>query len=212
MEYVTLAILFFILSPGILLTIPPVGKKIFRSGQTSMIAALVHAIVFVGILYLLESQGWIEDFKNKRKHGKGKKGKKSASTSSSASTTASTTTTTSTPTTPSVTIPTVEARTGPTNILPPRQSVMRMNGRSVLGGDRDGPLGGGRDGPLGGDRDGPLGGDRDGPLGGGRDGPLGGGRDGPFGGAGRSTLPRAEQFTSMYKQYENFQNSQCCGF
>ena len=200
MEYVTLAILFFVLSPGILLTIPPVGKKIFLSGKTSIIAALVHAIVFVGILYLLESQGWIEDFKNKRKRGKGKgkgKGKKSSSTTSTPSTTSSET--------PSVTIPTVEARTGPTNIGPQRENVMRMDGRSILG-DRDGR---GRDGPFGGDRDGPGG--RDGPLGGGRDGPLGGGRDGPLGGGrGRSSLP-TEGFESMYKQYENFQNGSCCG-
>jgi hypothetical protein len=67
MKYITLAILFFLLSPGILLTIPPVGKKIWMSGQTSITASLVHAIVFVGILYLVESQEWIsEDFASKR--------------------------------------------------------------------------------------------------------------------------------------------------
>ncbi len=61
MKYLTLAILFFLLSPGVLLTLPPVGKKIWMSGQTSMTAAIVHAIVFVGILYLVESQGWISE-------------------------------------------------------------------------------------------------------------------------------------------------------
>ena len=61
MKYLTLAILFFLLSPGVLLTLPPVGKKIWMSGQTSITAAVVHAIVFVGILYLVESQGWISE-------------------------------------------------------------------------------------------------------------------------------------------------------
>ena len=40
------ALLFFILSPGVLLTLPPAGRGIFMSGQTSVLAALVHAIVF----------------------------------------------------------------------------------------------------------------------------------------------------------------------
>jgi len=61
MKYITLAILFFLLSPGVLLTLPPVGKKIWMSGQTSITAAVVHAIVFVGILYLVESQDWISE-------------------------------------------------------------------------------------------------------------------------------------------------------
>ena len=55
MKYLVLAILFFVLSPGVLLTLPPVGKKIWMSGQTSITSALVHAIVFVGILYLIQS-------------------------------------------------------------------------------------------------------------------------------------------------------------
>ncbi len=54
-KYLVLAVLFFVLSPGVLLTLPPVGKKIWMSGQTSITSALVHAIVFVGILYLIQS-------------------------------------------------------------------------------------------------------------------------------------------------------------
>lgn len=42
--YTTL--LFVLLSPGVLLTIPPVGKKLFMSGKTSLLAVLVHALVF----------------------------------------------------------------------------------------------------------------------------------------------------------------------
>lgn len=63
MKYVVLAILFFVLSPGVLLTLPPVGKKIWMSGQTSMVAAAVHAIVFVVVLCLLSQYGIIEGFK-----------------------------------------------------------------------------------------------------------------------------------------------------
>jgi hypothetical protein len=40
-------LLFFILSPGVLLTIPPCSKGLFMSGQTSILAAAVHAVVFV---------------------------------------------------------------------------------------------------------------------------------------------------------------------
>jgi hypothetical protein len=43
-------LLFVLLSPGILLTLPPVGSKIFMSGKTSLIAVLVHAVVFYVIL------------------------------------------------------------------------------------------------------------------------------------------------------------------
>ena len=39
-------ILFILLSPGLLLTLPPVGKKLFMSCQTSVVAVFVHALVF----------------------------------------------------------------------------------------------------------------------------------------------------------------------
>ena len=47
-------LLFILLSPGLLLTLPPVGKKVWMSGQTSLQSVLVHAFVFVAILYFLE--------------------------------------------------------------------------------------------------------------------------------------------------------------
>lgn len=62
MKYITLALLFFVLSPGVLLTIPPIGKKWLCSGQTSIMAAAVHAVVFAVILCLLNSYGLIEGF------------------------------------------------------------------------------------------------------------------------------------------------------
>jgi hypothetical protein len=45
-----LVLLFVLLSPGILLTLPPGGKGVFMSGQTSLVAAAVHAFVFVLVL------------------------------------------------------------------------------------------------------------------------------------------------------------------
>ena len=70
MKYLVLAILFFVLSPGVLLTLPPVGKKIWMSGQTSITSAIVHAIVFVGILYLIQQNTmWIEGFATKKDNG-----------------------------------------------------------------------------------------------------------------------------------------------
>lgn len=46
-------VLFILLSPGLLLTLPPVGKKIFMSCQTSTVAVFVHALVFAFALYNL---------------------------------------------------------------------------------------------------------------------------------------------------------------
>ena len=46
-------LLFIVLSPGLLLTLPPVGSKIFMSCKTSLVAVLVHAAVFGLALYLL---------------------------------------------------------------------------------------------------------------------------------------------------------------
>ncbi len=45
-----LILLVFLLSPGVLLTLPPGGKGVFMSGQTSLAAAAVHAVVFAVVL------------------------------------------------------------------------------------------------------------------------------------------------------------------
>jgi len=47
------AVLFFVLSPGIVLTLPPGGRGIFCSRQTSVMAAAVHAVVFFAVGYVL---------------------------------------------------------------------------------------------------------------------------------------------------------------
>jgi len=43
-------VLFILLSPGVLLTLPPVGPRVFFSGKTSLLAVLVHAVVFYLLL------------------------------------------------------------------------------------------------------------------------------------------------------------------
>jgi hypothetical protein len=55
MSLLVAGLLFFVLSPGVLLTIPPGSRGLFLSGQTSVLAALVHAVVFVAVAYLLTS-------------------------------------------------------------------------------------------------------------------------------------------------------------
>lgn len=70
MKYVILALLFFVLSPGVLLTLPPIAKKWWMTGQTSMMAAAVHAIVFAVVLYLLNSYGIVEGFTAKKASAK----------------------------------------------------------------------------------------------------------------------------------------------
>ena len=48
--------LFVALSPGLLLTLPPGSAGVFRSGQTSVPAAFVHAIVFAVLFAILRKQ------------------------------------------------------------------------------------------------------------------------------------------------------------
>ena len=48
--------LFLALSPGLLLTIPPGSGGLLQSGQTSVSAALTHAIVFAVVFALLRRQ------------------------------------------------------------------------------------------------------------------------------------------------------------
>jgi len=48
--------LFIILSPGMLLTLPPGSSGIFGSGQTSVAAAVTHSLVFALVFALLRKQ------------------------------------------------------------------------------------------------------------------------------------------------------------
>ena len=47
------ALLFILLTPGVLLTLPPGSKGIWMSGQTSLIAVGVHTLVFALIFSFL---------------------------------------------------------------------------------------------------------------------------------------------------------------
>lgn len=48
-----LVLIIFALSPGVLLTLPPGRGGIFMSGNTSTVAAFVHALLIVLILYVI---------------------------------------------------------------------------------------------------------------------------------------------------------------
>ena len=48
-------LLFILLSPGLLLTLPPIGKSFFMTGKTSVMAIIVHAAVFATLLYYASS-------------------------------------------------------------------------------------------------------------------------------------------------------------
>ena len=50
---VFLTLIIFVLSPGVLLTIPPTKGGIFMSGNTSKTAAFVHALLIVLLLHFI---------------------------------------------------------------------------------------------------------------------------------------------------------------
>ena len=54
-------LLFIVLSPGLLVTLPPVGPNIFMSLKTSVLAILVHAVVFyIALCFLPNFEGFQE--------------------------------------------------------------------------------------------------------------------------------------------------------
>ena len=74
MNLLVLTLLFILLSPGVLLTLPPVGNKIFCSGKTSLSAVLVHAVVFyIAVAYILP--GVLEGFEDEKEECKVEKDK-----------------------------------------------------------------------------------------------------------------------------------------
>ena len=50
------AVLFMLLSPGMLLTLPPGGKGAFVSGETGVAPVFVHSLVFAFVFALLRKQ------------------------------------------------------------------------------------------------------------------------------------------------------------
>lgn len=55
-------VLFILLQPGLLLTLPAVGRRVFMSGKMSVQAVLVHALVFMAVVYFLRRSGFVEGF------------------------------------------------------------------------------------------------------------------------------------------------------
>lgn len=58
---ITASFLFIILSPGFLITLPPVGGKLFMSYKTSLYSILVHSLVFAAAVFFFN---YIEAFQN----------------------------------------------------------------------------------------------------------------------------------------------------
>ncbi len=71
MSLLSLTVLFIVLSPGVLLTLPPVGSKIFMSGKTSLLAVAVHAVVFYLVaMYVLPAvEGFVPSGSTKKNLG-----------------------------------------------------------------------------------------------------------------------------------------------
>jgi hypothetical protein len=52
-DLIVTTLLFIALSPGILLTIPPSSKGMFMSGETSLVAMLLHTLVYAIVFAFL---------------------------------------------------------------------------------------------------------------------------------------------------------------
>lgn len=61
------AVLFFVLSPGVLLTLPPGSRGVFMSRQTSLLAAAVHAVVFMLVAGYIKRNYTSEGFEEQKK-------------------------------------------------------------------------------------------------------------------------------------------------
>jgi hypothetical protein len=55
-DLIVATVLFLALSPGLLLTLPPGSGGVLKSGQTSIPAAVTHAVVFAVVFALLRKQ------------------------------------------------------------------------------------------------------------------------------------------------------------
>ena len=55
-DLIVTTVLFLVLSPGMLLTLPPGSKGVYMSGQTSPASAFVHTVVFALVFALLRKQ------------------------------------------------------------------------------------------------------------------------------------------------------------
>jgi hypothetical protein len=69
-KYIILAILFILLSPGILLNIPSIQGKWWMTEKTSYICVFVHMILFVIIYKCIMNMDIQEDFEKEKKKKK----------------------------------------------------------------------------------------------------------------------------------------------
>lgn len=70
-KYIILGILFVLLSPGILLNIPPIQKQWWMTEKTSFVCVFVHMILFIIIYKWIEGIGLQENFIEKKKKKSG---------------------------------------------------------------------------------------------------------------------------------------------
>jgi hypothetical protein len=66
-------LLFILLSPGVLLTLPPGSKGVWMSRQTSFAAVVVHTLVFLAALYAVKNYVYpsrIDAFQDKKGYKK----------------------------------------------------------------------------------------------------------------------------------------------
>ncbi len=61
MSIIATMLLFVVLQPGILLTLPAVGRSVFMSGKMSVQAVFVHALVFALVLHFLRRGGYFAE-------------------------------------------------------------------------------------------------------------------------------------------------------
>jgi hypothetical protein len=62
MSVIAMMLLFVALQPGVLLTLPAVGRSVFMSGKMSVQAVMVHALIFAVVVYVFRRGGYFEGF------------------------------------------------------------------------------------------------------------------------------------------------------
>lgn len=59
---IAMMLLFVALQPGVLLTLPAVGRSVFMSGKMSVQAVMVHALIFALVVHFFRRGGYFEGF------------------------------------------------------------------------------------------------------------------------------------------------------
>lgn len=64
MSVIAMMLLFVALQPGVLLTLPAVGRSVFMSGKMSVQAVMVHALIFALVVHFFRRGGYFEGFRS----------------------------------------------------------------------------------------------------------------------------------------------------